>query len=218
MGARLGGLDGNDSWAIGFGMNSRGAMEIILSLIALQTGLIREDVFVALVIVALFTSIASGPMMNYFVKRKESFGFFNLIKKQNIIFSNARNKEVLFAELASIASGILKIGTKEILTKIDLREAQSSTGIQNYLAIPHAKIKINKPFILIARLEKGIDFEAFDNRLSRIVVLLLTPENKNELQLQLLAEIVNKFADIDKVELLLTAADKNIFFDEILNL
>jgi Kef-type K+ transport system membrane component KefB len=59
-------MDKEDSLAVGFGMNSRGAMEIILGLIALEAGLINEELFVALVIMAVVTSIAGAPMMNFF--------------------------------------------------------------------------------------------------------------------------------------------------------
>jgi Kef-type K+ transport system membrane component KefB len=63
VGTRLGGFGWRESLAAGFGMNARGAMEIILGLIALQNGLINERVFVSLVIMALVTSMVSGPMM-----------------------------------------------------------------------------------------------------------------------------------------------------------
>lgn len=69
LGAFWGGLGKNESMAVGFGMNSRGAMEIILGILALEFGLINETVFVALVIMALFTSVSSAPFMNIFIKR-----------------------------------------------------------------------------------------------------------------------------------------------------
>ena len=67
-GARLAKLSWRDSFAIGSGMNARGAMEIILGLLALEAGIIKERMFVALVIMALITSIISGPMMKYFTR------------------------------------------------------------------------------------------------------------------------------------------------------
>jgi len=70
FGARLGGFSRNESLAAGFGMNARGAMEIILGLIALESGLINETIFVSLVIMALVTSISSGPMMEWALGRK----------------------------------------------------------------------------------------------------------------------------------------------------
>lgn len=69
FGARLGGFSWKESLAAGFGMNARGAMEIILGLIALENELINETVFVSLVIVALVTSMTSGPLMKWSLNR-----------------------------------------------------------------------------------------------------------------------------------------------------
>jgi Kef-type K+ transport system membrane component KefB len=51
------------SVAIGFGMNARGAMEMILATVAKDAGIIDDRVFVALIITALVTSMLSGPVM-----------------------------------------------------------------------------------------------------------------------------------------------------------
>jgi Kef-type K+ transport system membrane component KefB len=69
-GTRLGGFSWRESLAAGFGMNARGAMEIILGLVALENGLINERVFVSLVIMALVTSMSSGPLMKWMLKLK----------------------------------------------------------------------------------------------------------------------------------------------------
>jgi Kef-type K+ transport system membrane component KefB len=69
LGTRLGGFTWRESMAAGFGMNARGAMEIILGLIALENGLINEKVFVSLVIMALITSMTSGPLMKWVLKK-----------------------------------------------------------------------------------------------------------------------------------------------------
>lgn len=66
LGAYFAGFTRNESLAIGFGLNARGAMEIILGTLALNAGLIDRPVFVALVVMALVTSILSGPMMRKF--------------------------------------------------------------------------------------------------------------------------------------------------------
>lgn len=68
-GTRLGGFTWRESLAASFGMNARGAMEIILGLVALENGLINEKVFVSLVIMALVTSMSSGPLMKWILKR-----------------------------------------------------------------------------------------------------------------------------------------------------
>lgn len=69
LGTRLGGFTWRESLAASFGMNARGAMEIILGLVALENGLIGERVFVSLVIMALVTSMTSGPLMKWVLKK-----------------------------------------------------------------------------------------------------------------------------------------------------
>jgi Kef-type K+ transport system membrane component KefB len=70
LGTRLGGFSWRESAAVGFGMNARGAMEIILGLVALESGLIGERIFVSLVIMALVTSMASGPLMKWVLRKR----------------------------------------------------------------------------------------------------------------------------------------------------
>ena len=56
---------------MGFGMNARGAMGIILAAIARDAGLLRDQMFVALVVMALATSLMSGPAMKWLLYRDE---------------------------------------------------------------------------------------------------------------------------------------------------
>lgn len=64
LGARLGSMSWREALAVGFGLNARGAMEMILASIALEHQLIDEKLFVALVVMALVTSLLSGPVMH----------------------------------------------------------------------------------------------------------------------------------------------------------
>lgn len=70
VGTRLGGLSWRESFAAACGMNARGAMEIILGIVALENGLINEKVFVSLIVMALVTSMSSGPLMKWLLKSK----------------------------------------------------------------------------------------------------------------------------------------------------
>ncbi len=70
IGAYWGGMRWSSALAVGFGLNARGAMEIILAFLALEYGLINERVFVALVITAVATSIMSGPLIKWALARK----------------------------------------------------------------------------------------------------------------------------------------------------
>ncbi len=63
LGARLSKMPLREALAVGFGMNARGAMEILIASIALQYGIIDQRIFVALVITAFVTTIIAGPIM-----------------------------------------------------------------------------------------------------------------------------------------------------------
>ena len=54
-----------EAWAIGFSMNSRGAMMVILSSLARQFHLIDDKLLVALIIMAVATSLMSAPLIRY---------------------------------------------------------------------------------------------------------------------------------------------------------
>ena len=72
IGARLGGFTWRESLAAGFGKNARGAIEIILGIVALENGIINEKVFVSLVIMALLTSMTSGPLMRWMLQPEKN--------------------------------------------------------------------------------------------------------------------------------------------------
>lgn len=74
LGALWGGLKPKEALAVGFGMNARGAMEIVLGLLALQAGVISEQLFVAIVIMAVVTSIMAGPMLQYLITGEMKVG------------------------------------------------------------------------------------------------------------------------------------------------
>ena len=70
LGARISKLNNNESLAVGFGMNARGAVGIILVTSAHQAGIIDERVYVALLVMAIITSLISGPIMKKILEKK----------------------------------------------------------------------------------------------------------------------------------------------------
>jgi Kef-type K+ transport system membrane component KefB len=70
LGAIAGGIGKRDALAVGFGMNARGAMEIVLASVALDYRLIDNRIFVALVVMAFTTTMISGSMIQYLILPK----------------------------------------------------------------------------------------------------------------------------------------------------
>ena len=68
LGGYMGGLTKREALAVGFGLSTRGSMAIILGTLALEVHLIEEQMFVAIIVMALVTTIISGPIMRYFMQ------------------------------------------------------------------------------------------------------------------------------------------------------
>ena len=108
----------------------------------------------------------------------------------------ASDKRKLLAELARKASAKLDILPDRILSELVKREELGSTGVGGGVAIPHARFhQALKPFGMLVRLKKPMDFEAVDGKPVDIVVLLLLPEDAAGDRLGALASIARKLRD-----------------------
>ncbi|MFB3766566.1 MAG: cation:proton antiporter [Methanotrichaceae archaeon] len=70
LGAIASGIPRRTAMAIGSGLNARGAMEIVLASAALDYGLIEGRVFVALVVMALATTVITGLTLPWLMKTR----------------------------------------------------------------------------------------------------------------------------------------------------
>jgi len=68
LGATFGGFNRKESLVVSFGMNARGSVDVLFATLALGVGFINEQVFVALVLMALTTSMASGYLVKYLMR------------------------------------------------------------------------------------------------------------------------------------------------------
>ena len=107
-----------------------------------------------------------------------------------------------------------------IISSLEEREAQQSTGIKDGLAIPHAKIEgIDELLAALGVSEAGIDFGALDGRPSHIFIVLLSPERARGVHLKALARISRLFSSGRLAKKILScAAQENaqqLIFDEV---
>lgn len=68
-GARLGGLDHWEALAVGFGMNARGAMELVVALIGLSLGLLTAEMYSTIVLVAVATSFLAPVLLRLVIPK-----------------------------------------------------------------------------------------------------------------------------------------------------
>ena len=69
FGARLAGYGWRDSFATGALMNARGLMELIVMKVGLDAGLIGPSLFTMLLVMAIVTTVMTGPMLTWFAGR-----------------------------------------------------------------------------------------------------------------------------------------------------
>lgn len=202
LGARWGGMSRRESWAVGFALNSRGAMEIILGLLALEAGLIDQPLFVALVIVAIATSMISGPMMRVILKPKRKRWLESLLSSRQFITElKAVTSQAAIGELSRSAGQAAGIAHDVVAHAVWQREQTMSTGLGNGVAIPHARLEgLEKPVVAVGLSHRGVDFNAPDEKNARVIFLLLTPIKDPGVQLHLIAEIARLFQDPEVLE------------------
>lgn len=81
------------------------------------------------------------------------------------------------------------------------REAQTSTGLGDGIAMPHSKNSaVVKPAVLFAKSKDGIDFEALDDENVHLFFMIAAPEGEDDLHLKVLATLARSLADADFVK------------------
>jgi nitrogen PTS system EIIA component len=89
----------------------------------------------------------------------------------------AADKKKLLAELARKAGAIVDVIADRVLAELVKREELGSTGMGGGVAIPHARFyQVTKPFGMLVRLRRPLDFDAVDGEPVDLVFLLLLPE------------------------------------------
>jgi PTS system fructose-specific IIC component len=86
------------------------------------------------------------------------------------------------------------------------REAQTSTGLGDGIAMPHAKnAAVKEATVLFAKSEAGVDYEALDGQPTFLFFMIAAPEGANDTHLQALAALSRQLIDPDFVAKLKTA-------------
>ena len=196
LGAKLAGLSPRESWGVGFGMAAQGAVGIILGQLAYQAGLISDELLVAIVIMALGTSLLAGPAMQKVLQLKTQKQLHTLLSDKHVLLDpDAPDIESVFRVLANRAADVTALGDpREIFEAVWSREQVMHTALPHGLAVPHARLPdLSKPHVFIARSHEGIDFDAADGQLSRLICLILTPTDQPDTQIETLALIAKAF-------------------------
>jgi mannitol/fructose-specific phosphotransferase system IIA component (Ntr-type) len=180
-GARLGGMDRTSSLVVGLAMNARGAMEIILGILALQAGLIRESMFVALVVMALFTSLISAPAIHFLVKRRRTLTLKETVTAKLFLpHLAATTRTAALREMCEVAAEAVSNAPERLFRLVSERERILPSGWEYELAVPYARVNgLTRPLVVVAKCG-GIDFDARDGKPARLIIMILTGDNQSQ--------------------------------------
>lgn len=79
FGSSLAGLNSKVALVMGFGLNARGIMELVIANIAYKAGLINSEIFSILVIMGVLTTITTPIMLKWSFKKMDSISSVNTI-------------------------------------------------------------------------------------------------------------------------------------------
>jgi fructose-specific phosphotransferase system IIA component len=118
--------------------------------------------------------------------------FIDLVKPEIIkIPLEAKSKEGVIRELLQVLLDNGQIGDFDAAYDALLeRESKGSTGLENGIAVPHAKTDtVSSLTLAIGIAPEGIDFRALDGNPSNLFFLMLAPPDQSGPHIEALSEI-----------------------------
>jgi len=126
--------------------------------------------------------------------------------EQILLQPTSGSKRALLTEVVGLLPAL---DPDPVLELIMARERLGSTGIGHGVAIPHSRMPdLTHPVIALARHVDGVDFDAIDNRLVHIVVLLLVPDGGSSKHLELLAQLARRLQKTSFRQAIMSAEDE----------
>ncbi|PYZ93846.1 PTS fructose transporter subunit IIA [Salipaludibacillus keqinensis] len=133
-----------------------------------------------------------------------------LTKETMILDLVSVTKDDAIDELATKLDRAGKLRNKENFVKeIHQREEQSSTGIGEGIAIPHAKSSsVHDPAIVFGRSKCGVDYDSLDGEKSHLFFMIAASEGANDIHLQTLSRLSTLLMDESFRETLMNASSE----------
>ncbi|SDK79631.1 PTS fructose transporter subunit IIABC [Lacicoccus qingdaonensis] len=139
-----------------------------------------------------------------------------LLTKETIKMNvEAKDKDAVIKELVNEldSAGIITDAGK-FEAAIQKRESQSTTGVGDGIAIPHAQTEeVKKPAIMFGRSAEGIDYDSLDGQDAYLFFMIAAPDGQATTHLDALAKLSGILMNPDAKERLLKADSA----DEVLN-
>lgn len=139
-----------------------------------------------------------------------------LVKNCITLDLKGKNKEDVINELIELLDKEGRLNNKEKFKEtIIQREKQSSTGLEDGIAIPHGKSdSVNEPTIAFGLSKDGVDYDSLDGEPSKLIFMIAAPANATDSHIETLSSLTTILINDDIREKLLNVKSK----DEVLNI
>ncbi len=115
----------------------------------------------------------------------------HLLDGQVVTGFQAKDKAAALRQLLDILSGqgrLSAVHREIVLDALVARERIASTGLENGIAIPHARVDLPGDVLAVLALAPaGVAFQAADGQPARILILLVIPSGQMQKGIKLLA-------------------------------
>lgn len=122
-----------------------------------------------------------------------------LIKERINLNLQSRDKKSVIREIAKLHdnTGILT-DYEGYVGALNAREEQSSTALEEGIAIPHAKTEyVKQPALAMGRSTEGIDYESMDGEPSHLFFMIAAPAGADNTHIETLARLTQLLLDDD---------------------
>lgn len=136
----------------------------------------------------------------------------DLLSRETMLMNlRGTTKKDVIDELVDVLDGADKLNNKDEYKKAILaREAQSSTGLEEGIAIPHAKTSAVKvPALAFGLHRHGVDYQSLDEEPSNLFFMIAASEGASDSHIETLSKLTTYLLDDDFREALLKAKTKD---------
>ena len=140
-----------------------------------------------------------GPLLVWSIDHGRRLSIGDLAMRGSVVLNLASpNRMQVLRELSENASEYSDLpDPDQVLNAVARRERElGSSALGAGVAIPHCRLKgLRNPVLLFGRLPQGIDWNAPDGELVKLVFLLCWPQEEHDMPLRFYRELVRRVRD-----------------------
>lgn len=209
LGARWSGQHKSNLSVISIAHTPGGEMHIVVGMLAFTGGLISDKILVSIISSSLISTIIFGPWLSFAVKKLRKDLFDVLFREEDVfIGAEGNSQEEIIQYMSRVVAKRSKLNSSLVYQEIKLREDQMSTAMGRGIAIPHARLEhLKHSHVFVFHSQQGIEWDSPDGSLVRFFILVITPKESPNAQLQILQGLANTLRDKQKAQSLVNSRD-----------